>query len=200
MFETADPGETVSTEIDKYLWPLCAYEARERFLAILSSHNSHQTTTPFEDAARSLRIVLPGTRYMRRELTPQAGRGGRGFLQGIFKQRAGQPFDPQLPTNKDTLCKDYIRTLTEYGGSTTNEDIIQIILAIDPDAADGAIFVVVACAVLDESLTSRDIEVLEKFQRSKDLEFWSRAEYKGSGEDSLEIDYEIKNFTTTDDS
>ena len=178
MFETGDPGEFVNTDIDNYLWPLCAYEAREHLLGILSSHNSEETTTPFEDAARSMRIILPESQYMRRRLATQGGRGGRAFLQGIFKQRAGQPFNPQLPTNRDTLCKDYIKTLTECGLRTTNEDVIRLILASDPDAADGAIFVVVSCAVIDKMVSSREIEQLEMFQRNKDLEFWHSANYK----------------------
>ena len=178
MFETGDPGEFVNTDIDNYLWPLCAYEARERLLGILSSHNSEETTTPFEDAARSMRIILPETQYMRRRLAPHAGRGGRAFLQGIFKQRVGDPFNPRLPMNRDTLCKDYIKTLTECGWRTTNEDVIRLILASDPDAADGAIFVVVSCAVIDKLLSSKDVEVLENFQRNKDLEFWHAADYK----------------------
>ena len=170
ILEPCLPGEIVHEHIDTYLWPVCHYEFREKFLHTLSLHSSEPPATPYEEAIKQLHVHLPETPYMNRTLTPEAGRGGRSFFQGIYKLDHKTNYTSAPPKNGDTLYKGFIKILTEGSLPTSTDEIVQLIQATDKDAADGAIFVFVSCGTIAK-LSNDELEFLHKLATEKDLEF-----------------------------
>ena len=145
LFETCLPGETVLTTIDNYLWPVCHYEFRTEFLNTLSLNSSDVSHTYYQIAIRHLHTYLPGNTYLNRKLTTEKGLGARSFFQGIYRFDNHTSFREKPPNTKDTLYKNFIRSLIEESTYTTTDEIINMILKDEPD---GAIFVFVSCGAV----------------------------------------------------
>lgn len=159
LLETCAPGEVVDCEIDPFLWPTCNYEVRDEFLRTLGApYTPPHLLTTYQLAIRSLRVNLPNTSYVPRHLSSENGRGARSFFQGVYKFKHNQPFSEHPPKGSaQSLYKKIVDDIIENDSDITTQKLIETILETDPDADEGAIFVVVTCAKYHTSERNKKI-------------------------------------------